>query len=108
MNQIKLSLRAADHPRVVKEEDGVPTFATVFAIHNRFRKGKSPESAIPITIKAGRELAVALVKNLAKGTGFTVEGQLAYFRNPESGRESFSIWAEQIADIVPPKTAAES
>jgi len=108
MNQIKLSLRAADHPRVVKEEDGVPTFATVFAIHNPFRKRKSPETTIPITIKAGKELAVTLVEHLAKGTGFTVEGQLAYFKNPESGRESFSIWANQIAEIVPPKAVGGS
>jgi hypothetical protein len=108
MNQIKLSLRAADQPRVVKEEDGVPTFATVFAIHNPFRKGKSPESNIPITIKAGKELAATLVECLSKGTGFTVNGTLAYFKNPESGRESFSIWADQIADIVPPKATTGS
>ena len=38
MNQIKLSLRAADDSRTIKEEDGVPTFATVFALHNAARK----------------------------------------------------------------------
>lgn len=107
MNQIKLSLRAADHPRVVKEEGGVPTFVTVFAIHNPFRKGRSPESAIPITVKASKEQAPMIAEELSKGTGFTVEGQLSYFRNPETRRESFSIWAERILDIVPPKSAAE-
>ena len=34
MNQIKLSLRAADDPRTIKEETGVPTFASVFSLHN--------------------------------------------------------------------------
>jgi hypothetical protein len=29
MNQLKLSLRAADDPRTIKEENGVPTFASV-------------------------------------------------------------------------------
>jgi len=105
MNQIKLSLRAADQPRIVKEEDGVPTFVTIFAIHNPFKKGKAPERAIPITVKASKELAPVFVEQLSKGTGFTVEGQLSYFKNPESRRESFSIWAERIIDFVPPKSA---
>ena len=40
MNQLKLSLRAADDPRMIKEENGVPTFASVFSLHNTNRKGK--------------------------------------------------------------------
>ena len=40
MNQIKLSLRAADDSRTIKEEGGVPTFATVFALHNAAREGR--------------------------------------------------------------------
>jgi hypothetical protein len=39
MNQIKLSLRAADEPRTIKEEDGVPLFASVFALHNVTKTG---------------------------------------------------------------------
>ncbi len=38
MNQLKLSLRAADDPRTIKEENGVPTFASVFSLHNATRK----------------------------------------------------------------------
>jgi hypothetical protein len=38
MNQLKLSLRAADDPRTIKEENGVPTFASVFSLHNTNRK----------------------------------------------------------------------
>ena len=34
MNQIKLSLRAADSPRTIKEEAGKPTFASVFSLCN--------------------------------------------------------------------------
>jgi hypothetical protein len=34
MNQIKLSLRTADDPRTIKEEAGLPTFASVFSLHN--------------------------------------------------------------------------
>ena len=66
MNQIKLSLRAADDSRTIKEEGGVPTFATVFALHNAARKGET----IPITVKASHELALTLVRDLRKGTAF--------------------------------------
>ena len=34
MNQIKLSLRAADEPRTINEEAGMPVFASLFALHN--------------------------------------------------------------------------
>jgi hypothetical protein len=34
MNQIRLSLRTADDPRTLKEEAGLPTFASVFSLHN--------------------------------------------------------------------------
>jgi hypothetical protein len=40
MNQIKLSLRAADEPRTIKEEAGVPVFASVFALHNVTKLGR--------------------------------------------------------------------
>ena len=52
MNQIKLSLRAADDPRTIKEESGVPTFASVFSLHNATRKGRrrqSPSPSKPLT-----------------------------------------------------------
>jgi single-stranded DNA-binding protein len=102
MNQFKLSLRAADDPRTIKEENGVPTFASVFALHNTTRKGR--EEAIPITVKASQELARTLVNELRKGVAFLVEGQLAYYKSSETNRETYSIWAESFTDITPPKS----
>jgi hypothetical protein len=58
MNQIKLSLRAADDSRTIKEDGGVPTFATVFSLHNSARRGRV--ETIPITVKASHELALTL------------------------------------------------
>ena len=106
MNQIKLSLRAADDSRTIKEEDGVPTFATVFALHNATRRTR--EETIPITVKASHELALTLVRDLKKGTAFVVEGQLSYFKHPETNRESYSIWADNFTDITPPKSKPQS
>ena len=54
MNQLKLSLRAADDPRILKQENGVPTFASVFSLHNTTRKGR--EETFPITVKTSRRL----------------------------------------------------
>ena len=104
MNQLKLSLRAADDPRPIKEENGVPTFASVFSLHNTNRKGK--EETFPITVKASHELAQTLVNELRKGVGFVVEGQLAYYKSPETNRETYSIWADNFTDITPPKSTA--
>ena len=103
MNQIKLSLRAADEPRTIKEEAGVPVFASVFALHNVTRSGR--EETIPLIVKASQDLARTLVTELRKGVAFVVEGQLAYFRNPETNRETYSILADQITDITPPKSS---
>jgi single-stranded DNA-binding protein len=102
MNQLKLSLRAADDPRIIREENSVPTFASVFSLHNTMRQGR--EETVPITVKASHELAHTLVNELKKGVAFVVEGQLAYYRNPETNRESYSIRAESFADITPPKS----
>ena len=88
MNQIKLSLRCADEARTLKEEGGVPTFTTVFALHNATRKGK--QETIPIMVKA-----------------FVVEGQLSYFKHPDTNRESYSIWADNFMDITPPKSKSD-
>jgi hypothetical protein len=102
MNQINLSLRAADEPRTIKEKAGVPLFASVFALHNLTKTGR--EETIPLTVKASQDLARTLVTELRKGVMFVVEAQLAYFRNPETNRETSSILADQITDIAPPKS----
>jgi hypothetical protein len=103
MNQIKLSLRAADEPRTINEEASVPVFASLFALHNVTRSGR--EETIPLIVKASQDLARTLVTELRKGVAFVVEGQLAYFRNPETNRETYSILAHQITDITPPKSS---
>ena len=41
-----------------------------------------------------------------KGVAFVVEGQLAYYKNSETNRESYSIWAESLTEITPPKSTA--
>ena len=104
MNQLRLSLRAADDPRTIKEENGVPTFASVFSLHNATRNGR--EETVPITVKASHELAPTLVNELKRGVAFVVEGRLAYYKNPETNRESYSIWAESSTEITPPKSTA--
>jgi hypothetical protein len=59
---------------------------------------------MPLTVKGSQDLARTLVTELRKGVAFVVEGQLAYFRNPETNRETYSILADRITDIVPPKS----
>ncbi len=106
MNQIKLSLRAADDSRTIKEEGGIPTFATVFSLHNSARRGRV--ETIPITVKASHGLALTLVRDLKKGTAFVVEGQLSCFKHPDTNRESYSIWADNFTDITAPKSKSQS
>ena len=104
MNQIKLSLRAADDPRSIKEEAGLPTFASVFSLHNA--PGQTKGEVIPITVKAFNELAVTTVAELKRGVAFVVEGRLAYYKNPDTNREAYSIVADRFSDITPPKSTA--
>jgi hypothetical protein len=104
MNQIKLSLRAADDPRSIKEEAGLPTFASVFSLHNAPSQTKG--EVIPITVKAFNELAVTTVAELKRGVAFVVEGRLAYYKNPDTNREAYSIVADRFIDITPPKSTA--
>ena len=106
MNQIKLSLRAADDPRTIKEEAGLPTFASVFSLHNVTNQARGDREAIPLTVKASNELAMTIVAELKRGVAFVVEGQLAYYKNPDTNRETYSIWAESFTDITPPKSTA--
>lgn len=99
MNHIKISLRSADEPRILKTDDGTATFASVFAIHNATRN-----EAIPITVKASGELAPVLADTLPKGTAFVVEGRLSFYKHPDTNRELYSIRAENFSEITPPKS----
>ena len=46
------------------------------------------------------------MNELKKGVAFVVEGQLAYYKNPETNRESYSIWADSLTEITLPKSTA--
>ena len=46
------------------------------------------------------------MNELKKGVAFVVEGQLAYYKSPETNRETYSIWADNFTDITPPKSTA--
>jgi single-stranded DNA-binding protein len=104
MNQIKLSLRAADDPRTIKEEAGLPTFASVFSLHNSTTQTRT--EVIRVTVKAFNELAVTAAAELKKGVAFVVEGRLAYYKNPDTNREVYSVVADRFIDITPPKSTA--
>jgi hypothetical protein len=51
-------------------------------------------------------LAKTIVAELKKGVAFVVEGQLAYYKNPDTNRETYSILADRFTDITPPKSTA--
>ncbi len=104
MNRIQLSLRAADDPRTLRADDGVPTFVSVFSLHNGTKRGPAGGDPLPITVKASRELAQTVVSELRRGAAFVVAGQLDYYRNPESSRAIYSIWADAITDITQPQS----
>ena len=80
----------------------MPIFASSFPSHNTTKKGR--EETIPITVKASHELVLTLVTELKKGVSFVVEGQLAYYKSPETNRESNSIWADSFSEVILPKT----
>ena len=68
------------------------------------RAGRVPTIPTPITVKASYELALTLVTELKKGVSFVVEGQLAYYKSPETNQESYSIWADSFSEMSLPKT----
>ena len=80
--------------------------ASLFEPHGCRVTAMSTEEIVPITVKASHELAQTLVSELKKGVAFVVEGQLAYYKKPETNRENYSIWADNFTDITPPKSTA--
>jgi single-stranded DNA-binding protein len=103
MNQLKLSLRAGGRPA----HDQGRKWRTGLCLHILApQRNKGREETVPITVKASHELAQTLVNELRKGVAFVVEGQLAYYKSPETNRENYSIWAENFTDITPPKSTA--
>jgi single-stranded DNA-binding protein len=51
-------------------------------------------------------LAVTAAAELKKGVAFVVEGRLAYYKNPDTNREVYSVVADRFIDITPPKSTA--
>ena len=103
INQIELTCRAAEDPVIRKAIEGTPDFVTIFCLHNRYSKSGENVTTIPIVAKANRELSSVINLNIKKGYRFNVSGRLDYWKNPESNRENYSIWADTIEEITAPK-----
>jgi hypothetical protein len=106
INKIELTVRAGDNPAVKKEEEGKPVFVTVFCLHNKIVGEKI--LTIPITVKASKDLAAVLIQHVKKGYRFVVRGRLDYWKNSENNRDNYSIYAENIEEICPPKYEVEA
>jgi hypothetical protein len=106
INEIELTVRAGDNPVVRKEEEGTPVFVTVFCLHNKIAGDKI--ITIPITVKASKHLAEALIQHVKKGYRFLVRGRLDYWKTSENNRDKYSIFAENIEEICPPKYETKS
>ena len=100
MNQLKLSLRAADDPRTIKAENGLPVFASVFSLHNAIRNGR--EEALPITVKASHELAQTSRQRSEKGSGLRRGGSTCRPQERRNEPETYSVWAEKFSEITRP------
>src|ERR1017187_917417 len=68
INTVTLELNAATAVRAF--DDG--SWATVFAIHNRYRGKDKPGKAVPISVKFGGNTASYAITAIRKGTHFTV------------------------------------
>ena len=108
INKIELTCRAGEDPVIRKETEGTPDFVTVFCLHNRYSKSGENVTTIPIVVKANRELSSVVNLNIKKGYRFNVSGRLDYWKSPESNKENYSIWADTIEEIMPPKGESNS
>jgi hypothetical protein len=91
INTVTLELNAATAVRPF--DDG--TWATVFAIHNRYRGKDKPGKAVPISVKFGGNTASYAITAIRKGTHFTVSGSLDYDEG-EQGKAFYRINADQL------------
>jgi hypothetical protein len=92
INNINLELNAATDIR--SHDDG--KWASVFAIHNKYRGREKPSKAVPISVKfESNTVAYALVA-IKKGTHFTVSGTLDFDKG-EEGRDFYRINADQLS-----------
>lgn len=92
INSINLEVNAATDIR--SHDSG--TWATVFAIHNRYRGKDKPAKAVPISVKFGPHTAPFAIAAIRKGTHFTVSGALD-FDEGEQGKDFYRINADQLS-----------
>jgi len=91
INTVTLELNAAGPVRSF--DDG--TWASVFAIHNRYRGKDKPGKAVPISVKFGGNTASYAIAAIRKGTHFTVSGSLDYDEG-DQGKAFYRINADQL------------
>ena len=91
INTVTLELNAATDIRPY--DDG--TWASVFAIHNRYRGKENPGKAVPISVKFGGNTVAYAITAIRKGTHFTVSGSLDYDEG-EQGKPFYRINADQL------------
>jgi hypothetical protein len=101
INTITLELNAATAVR--SYDDGA--WATVFAIHNRYRGKEKPAKAIPISVKFSEPTVAYALTAIRKGAHFTVTGTLDHDQG-DRGKEFYRINADQLRVHTP--KAAES
>ncbi|OAM91881.1 hypothetical protein AW736_26235 [Termitidicoccus mucosus] len=81
-------------------------WATVFAIHNKYRGKKNDPKAIPVTIHFGPQTLALAKATIKKGLMFTVVGELDYDKvvdDSGSEKEFYKVHALQLSP--PPKKA---
>ena len=91
LNTITLELNAATAVRSF--DDG--KWATVFAIHNRFRGKDRPAKPIPISVKFSDNTVAYALTAIRKGAHFTVTGSLDHDEG-EHGKDFYRINADQL------------
>lgn len=91
INTITLELNAA--AAVHAYDDG--TWATVFAIHNRYRGKDNPAKAIPISVKFSDHTVAYALTAIRKGSHFTVTGTLDHDEG-DRGKDFYRINADQL------------
>lgn len=101
INTISLELNAAMD--VSSHDDG--EWATVFAIHNKYRGKERPSKPVPISVKFGGNTAAFALAAIKKGTPFVVTGSLD-FDEGEKGRDFYRINADQLSVPFTKRAAA--
>jgi len=91
INTTILELNAATD---IRSHDG-GKWASVFAIHNKYRGRDKPAKAVPISVKFENNTVAYAIAAIKKGTHFTVGGTLDFDKG-EEGRDFYRINADQL------------